>query len=491
VWRVVVVRYDAAVPAGVHGVLDELGDPSVAEERAGIPDGVPIVVAPDLSVDGRLSQFFLTFAPSSLATARTYASTFVTFFGFLERRGRSWDRAREADLEAYRFWRLADPVNPARITSASFNRELAALRRLYSWAQGRGLVESNPVRVRKVTAGEGRSPVDAPEAGVRGAKSSDVKWLTARAFERWRDVGLCGYLADGRRDPVWRGRNDGRNRAYVDGLWGTGLRSQEWASVLLTELPAVDRHEPRRYYAARVSAGVAKTRARSYWVPAGVLAEIGAYVRLERRHGIHRAWDEGTYERLRGIRIVEKSTAKRLTLWHRGRVEVVPLATLDARARRSVFRETKDGLEPLAVWLGETGEPMSHLSWAKAFDRANDRCDRLGLGELRCHPHMLRHSYALKMLLAAQRAYDLRLASHLSPEELRDFRLSFGSPFELVRHLLGHRDVQTTIDTYLEPVAGLTAEVFLNGDVDAEVSELLASVVAASDRVLDVPAGPK
>jgi hypothetical protein len=46
--------------------------------------------------------------------------------------------------------------------------------------------------------------------------------------------------------------------------------------------------------------------------------------------------------------------------------------------------------------------------------------------------------------------------------------------------------VQTTIDTYLEPVAGLSAEVFLNGDIDAEVSELLASVVASSDQVLDV-----
>ena len=276
-----------------------------------------------------------------------------------------------------------------------------------------------------------------------------------------------------------------------NGLWGTGLRSQEWASVLTSELPVAARHEPRRYYTAQLSAGVAKTRARSYWVPARVVAEIDAYVRLERRHAIHRAWDDGRFGRLRGLRVVSKATAKRLTFTYRGRVESMPLATLDARQRRSLFRETEGGLEPMSVWLAETGEPMSHLSWAKAFDRANDRCARLGLAELWCHPHMLRHSYALKMLLAAQRAYDLRLASHLSAEELRDFRLTFGSPFDLVRHLLGHRDVQTTIDTYLEPVAGLSAEVFLNGDVDAEVSELLASVVASSDQVLDVPAGQR
>jgi hypothetical protein len=487
VWRVVAIRYDAPVPRSLHPVLEQLGDPWVVEAEVGVPEGLPVLVAPDLSVDGRLSRFFLTFAPSSLATARSYASTFATFFGFLDRRGRSWDVATLEDVDAYRFWRLADPGNPGRISAASFNRELAALGRLYRWAAARGIVGVNPVRVRKASLGEGRF-ADVPEGRVRGAKSSDVKWLTSGAFERWRDVGLCGYLADGRRDPSWRGRNDTRNRAYVDGLWGTGLRSQEWASVLTSELPVAGA-ERRRYYATRVSAGVAKTRARSYWVPAGVLAEIDAYVRLERRHAIHRAWDDGRYDRLRGLRVVTRATAKRFTFTHRGRVERLPLAALDARQRRSLFRETADGLEPLSVWLAETGEPMSHLSWAKAFDRANDRCARLGLGGLSCHPHMLCHSYALKMLLAAQRAYDLRLASHLSAEELRDFRLTFGSPFDLVRHLLGHRDVQTTIDTYLEPVAGLSAEVFLNGDIDAEVSELLASVVASSDQVLDVPVG--
>ncbi|MBW3612093.1 MAG: hypothetical protein KY438_11300, partial [Actinobacteria bacterium] len=167
---------------------------------------------------------------------------------------------------------------------------------------------------------------------------------TSRAFERWRDVGLCGYLTDGRRDRSWRGRNDTRNRAYVNGLWGTGLRSQEWASVLTSELPVAAGHEPRRYYTAQLSAGVAKTRARSYWVPAGVLAEIDAYVRLERRHAIHRAWDDGRYGHLRGLRVVTRATAKRLTFRQRGRVESMPLAALDARQRRSLFRETDGGL---------------------------------------------------------------------------------------------------------------------------------------------------
>ncbi len=77
---------DADVPGGVCPLLDSLGDPSELEVKAGVPEGLSVLVAPDLSVDGRLSRFFLTFAPSSLATARSYASTFATFFGFLDRR---------------------------------------------------------------------------------------------------------------------------------------------------------------------------------------------------------------------------------------------------------------------------------------------------------------------------------------------------------------------------------------------------------------------
>lgn len=58
VWRVVVVRFDSGVPAKVCSLLDELGDPSVVEVEVGVPEGMPVLVGPDLSVDGRLSRFF-------------------------------------------------------------------------------------------------------------------------------------------------------------------------------------------------------------------------------------------------------------------------------------------------------------------------------------------------------------------------------------------------------------------------------------------------
>ncbi|MBD2834923.1 hypothetical protein ID871_30105 [Streptomyces pratensis] len=47
-------------------------------------------------------------------------------------------------------------------------------------------------------------------------------------FEQWRDIGLRGYGFDGLRRTGWSGPNEDRDAVFVDGLYGTGLRLQEW-----------------------------------------------------------------------------------------------------------------------------------------------------------------------------------------------------------------------------------------------------------------------
>lgn len=178
-------RSSPARPVGSADRLVRVLDPWVVEAwvveaEVGVPEGLPVLVGPDLSVDGRLAWFFLTFAPSSLATATSYASTFATFFGFLDRRGRWLDSASGEDVmrSGSGGWRTRG--TPGRISAASFNRELAALGRLYRWAAARGMAAANTVRVRKAALGEGRF-ADVPEGRVRGAKTSDVKWLTSQS----------------------------------------------------------------------------------------------------------------------------------------------------------------------------------------------------------------------------------------------------------------------------------------------------------------------
>jgi hypothetical protein len=76
-------------------------------------------------------------------------------------------------------------------------------------------------------------------------------------------VGLLGYGADDLPVPGWRGRNDGRDGAFAQVLFSSGLR-REAGTLVTVGLP--DTSTPRSYYPGRVSAAVAK-RATSTSVP--------------------------------------------------------------------------------------------------------------------------------------------------------------------------------------------------------------------------------
>lgn len=91
---------------------------------------------------------------------------------------------------------------------ASFTRDVVGCRKFYRWAGKRyGVLD----------------PFDEMEYG-RGRRQENVKCLDPAAIRRWRDLGVRGRGLDGRVDRQWRGRNDQRDGAFVDGLYGTGLR---------------------------------------------------------------------------------------------------------------------------------------------------------------------------------------------------------------------------------------------------------------------------
>jgi hypothetical protein len=100
----------------------------------------------------------------------------------------------------------------------------------------------------------------------RARRQEDVKWLDPDGYKRWRDLGVRGLDLSGRHDRWWRGRNGDRDAAFCDGLYGTGLRVPEWASVVLPELPAYDRR--RGFYTCQLADRCAKGGAgHPYWIP--------------------------------------------------------------------------------------------------------------------------------------------------------------------------------------------------------------------------------
>lgn len=463
------------------------------ELSAGIRPGQWFLLPAAGYPDGDVLAFFnsSTFRRRSPETQRSYARDIKVHLEFLGAIGRPWRRVTSEDLDAYEFWRRRDPRNAQRISDSKFNRELAACRLFYEFQARRGSIKTSPVMLMTYTRRDGTSGM-AASLRARARRRNDVKWLTPAAYRHWARVGLAGYDANELPDASWRGRNDGRNLAFVELLWSSGLRIREGASLLLPELPDIGKQ--RRYHKAKVAASVAKGgAARPYWLSAQALDLIDGYVISTRQQAVDRARDEGRYEDLPGKILVSSVLGRKgVKIMHEsGRMGRATFDQLDPHERMLLFRETDDGLEPLALWLCDSGLPLKVESWQAVFSAANSRVARLGIsttaGPLYCHAHMLRHSFALRMLITLMHVFDTRLK--LSPEERKEYRLLFGDPWVFVSHLLGHASVETTRDVYLEPAKGLQVDAMLNDEADdfTAVGGLLAQLAEETQLIHHVP----
>jgi site-specific recombinase XerD len=428
-------------------------------------------------------------------TQRAYAHDIKVHLEFLGAKGKPWRQVSSQDLDDFEFWRRRDTRNPFRVSDSKFNRELAACRLFYEFQARRGSIKASPVELMAYTRRDG-STGSAAVLRVAAKRRNDVKWLTPSAFRFWARVGLAGYGLDEVPDVSWRGRNDGRNLALVEYLWSSGLRIREAGTLLLPEIP--DRHRQRRYYKAKVAAAVAKREvARPYWVSDSALSLVDSYVMSTRQQAVDRARSEGRYERLQGKIIVSTTVGKAgVRIAHEsGRVGRATFDQLDPFERMRLYRETEHGLEPLALWLGDSGLPMRFQTWQSVFTAANERMTRLRVatsaGPLHCHAHMLRHSFALRMLITLLHVFDPRV--NLEADERKEYREMFGDPWVYVSHLLGHANVETTRNVYLEPAKGLQVDALLN-DVDDDLTNvggLLAQLANETNLIHDLPSQPE
>lgn len=491
-WEVHWVEPGGATYSSVDPLLESWGDLDEREASWNIDPGDPFLTDPEYRVDARLTSFFTrsSFAHLAVETKRNYANDCCLFFNFLWQRGKQWWQATADDLLDFEDWRRWSPRNPKRIGGSKWNRELAALARLYKWAVRAGHVAVSPVNEREATDRYGER-VRVPAAYAKDVRSSNVRWLTPRAYRLWRDVGLRGYSADGRRDGSWRGRNDDRNAAYSDLLFSSGMRRTEGGSLLTIEVPALD-DSGRLYFDGRLGWAATKSkRERTFYVSAQALRAIDAYCRTSRRAAIRRAQAEGRYESGRRWVVTGRSGWRRSIVHvkdERGRTVERALGTFDPAERLLLFTEGDGGLEPLWLWLAEDGTPFRPHSWEAVYRAASVRCQALLEGQVKeppyFTPHMARHSFALYMLVALLHAADRRFG--LTAEERRDFHHLYGDVWRMVKDLLGHASAETTEQIYLAPVSDLQVRSLLLEEQGGEITDLLAMIAQRSERVLDV-----
>ncbi|WP_415853484.1 tyrosine-type recombinase/integrase [Sinomonas sp. G460-2] len=500
-WRVYWVPASRSVESLRLPDLRDWDELEEYEARSGVRPGTPIMLSPNWQVDGRLARFLVrsSFGRLEQETKRNYTTDYCVFFDFLWNRGKDWDEASSDDLWDFEDWRTRSVSNPQRVGGARWNRGLAALGRLYSWAVREGHIPVSPIETREAVGRRG-GVVQVPAARAKDAKSADVHWLTPRMFRRWVDVGLRGFTADGPPDAGWVGRLEDRNSAFADLLFTSGLRLTEAASLLTLEVPR-RRADARRYHAGRLAPAVTKSkRARTFYAATQVVGEIEAYCESGRAAVVRRAQRWGRYDELPQMRLVTSVSGHRTKVlrWRDrdGTAGETALARAGVQERAMLFTEGPEGPEPLWLWLSESGLPFRPASWEGVFRSATARCAKVLAGSGGdapfCTPHMCRHSFALFMLVALHHVMDVRLG--LNPQERRDFRLLYGDPWRMVQDLLGHADVETTRSIYLAPVSDLQLDSLISSSPAKpedpggaeDVSWILSRLATETGRIQDL-----
>lgn len=434
------LRQSVTVDGVVHALSAE--EITVAE-NLGLTEGMPFILGDDGSYDPDVNRFFRacpTLGVRSPNSLRAYGRDILIWMRFLaERRSNKslWAADRDDIAAFHAARRLALP--PARISAASWNRSIAALDKLYRWAVEESVIDKSPFTYRQSwrrTGGGGGVTIAANIATERGARTSDVRFLSLDRYLLFRDIGLRGRLPDGSEDPTWQGRNSERNALFAELLVTTGLRLQEAASLLLVELPAPDPASRSRSF--RLAPAIAKgSKGRVIRLPERVLKRLHEYATLERTNVVTRRQSRCCSIE-RPIRVVSHDQGR--LLLERPAVRAGVDVLTPGERSRLVWAETS---EPLSLWLAEGARPMAAAAWEAVFRRASARCRRFGI-DLDITPHMLRHSFAghmLSLLVREQIGWVLdERQPHIGPA----YRRLIGDPLLKLQRLLGHSRIEST-----------------------------------------------
>ena len=487
--------YDFRQPfVSVDEVVPGLGDVETWARRNGARDGTPFFVDPWGRADALVNAYWRDPLVRGRApgTLRRYALSLKVWLDFLHAMGVRWGQASRSELAAFKEWRLSAEENPQHVSANSFCVDRAAIRSFYLWAAEQHGID-NPVRARVIATSRvvgGKVVLESTPSGIRRA---DVKWLTPQAFRLWRNLGLRGFTVEGVPRPDWLGVTEDRDVAFVEGLFGTGLRIGEWASMLTIEVPKPGSEGLVR---SRVAPCCAKGGSgRPFWMRRRVAQQVHFYLQEgSRTAAIARAQGAGRYEHIADHWIVQRVRRD-------GQLEVVDatgsrrtvlLDALGPSTRMKLFRRGPDGLEPMWMWLNHDGIPRPKHSWYKTFDRANARVAKaivqVGGTPLWCRPHMLRHSFALRWYCIAT-FVAWRRTDMLTKQEQRDFRNQLGDVWFLMATLLGHRSAEVTRSVYLEPFQALQVEeliALMDADDRQSLERLVEAAGVGESRVLTV-----
>ncbi|OCB55477.1 hypothetical protein A5722_17975 [Mycobacterium vulneris] len=452
-------------------------------QAEGFETGCPYLISPLFEYDVNLNNYFSKgMVGSARKTKEAAARDLASFLTFLwrSRGNRGWRDADEDDHIAYSIWRRKDPAGPT-VKGSTWNREVATVNKFYWWAVRKGHVAAQPIPQRVGYAppaghrGRGVHDGMRPATYSHEGTAENVSWLTPAAYRTWRDVGLRGFRRDGLPNNFFRGRWADRNATYCDLMVRTGLRISEQSALSVLELP----HDTELVGFQRfwLPLSIAKgASARWVYVPPALLSDLNLYIEVDRAELVDGARGAGRYRWPRPW-VIEDPRIAVATRRIDGLAQRMKLKDAEINVRREMLVDYEKGIEPVLFWLGESGMPLSVSAWKAIFRDANKRCKGAGIN-LSCHPHALRHTFAVVTLEQLQRGH-IDALGRQTPEQRRHYTRIFGDPLDWVRRRLGHRSVTSTM-VYLHALSELEMQTRM-ALVPAEWDEVPTEVIAEDE----------
>lgn len=414
-----------------------------------VPVGCPIILNERFWPAQPWTEFLRRYARNvSVNSAKAYGRDLFKLANYLEEHALTWETVTNDDLLDYRSQRIGQGLS-----ERSWQRETVVLRAFFNFLVEEGLLHDTPWRQ------IGKYSVVKPGPVTY---EMDVRALTHEQWIRFKHVGLGGQRPDGSIDTSFRGRSAQRDTTAAELAITTGMRLQEWRTVLLPELVPTNGGG-----ASLVLEATAKgQRRRTVYVPQKTLNDVDLYARVERKRTVRKAqkWLSRHLADLAVIHDVEDNTGKVTYTYqditYRKQFFQIPVH------HRAVMVEKLDGhIEPLSLFVGTTGKPPSQRSWHNTFSTANHRlqCFAEELPRLRrpIVPHDLRHTFAVVLLQNLQ----LHALEQAKPGRVGRGTLSehiISNPLLTVQRLLGHASPATTMIylRYLEEADALIQRAF-------------------------------
>ena len=394
------------------------------------------------------------------------------------------------DLQAYRSLRTQTQDKP--VSDVTWAKEAGLLNQLYRWLVEQGHLRRRPLRMTR----RGRNSLT-----PRLRPGMDIRHMTLAQYRYFRDVGLGGQLPDSQANNAFRGQAPLRNRAAADLALSTGMRPEEWSTVLLPEL-GVGRRRPGESVEFAVQACAKYGKYREIYVPPGAIDALENFLLIERPE-IVAASAKSLARRRRELLVVDHidhDTGKLRGVLD-GQRRTLAIAAMEPDLRRITVQENENGVEPLAVFVGHGGRMLGPSAWYRIrCDAWMRMCAHAGHPDMPLMPrrrwrwHDLRHTFALQLLsylerqmdgdepdaVARRRRHMAYLGGHIkhNPLLIVSRRLGHASPTTTYAYLEYTDDPMNAVD------AAFRAWTMQDGDT------YLASPAACSPTVVNADAAP-